>query len=94
MNCYLQRFFETGDIWLHKRSNDDAQNWKLHIDKTDSTLAFESVHWPGYYLGADHDVEGWLELRSRKKIKWTAKRTSKPTTKDDSFENYTISPYV
>ena len=98
-------FIETGDIWLDERMvgdsawvHEDAQNWKLHLDKTDSTVAFENVHWRGYYLGADDDVYGWLELRSQRKIKWTANSTSSeistnaPTTEDNSSEISTNAP--
>ena len=64
--------------------HEHAQNWRLHLDKTDSSVAFENVHWPGYYLGANHDDDSWLELRSRKKIKWTANSTSAHVPDDSS----------
>ena len=81
-------FIETGDIWLDERMvHEDAQNWKLHLDKTDSTVAFENVHWRGYYLGADDDVDGWLELRSQRKIKWIANSTSANVFDGNSSEN-------
>ena len=67
--------FETGDIWLEERVvHENAQNWMLHLDETDSTVAFENIHWRGFYLGADDDVHGWLELKSQKKIRWTVDR--------------------
>ena len=67
--------------------HEDAQNWKIHLDETDSTIAFENVHWPGYYLGAHHGEDGWLELRSQRKIKWIANSTSTHVPDDNSSEN-------
>ena len=88
VNCYLQWFFEKGDIWLDKRTvHKRSQNWEVHLDETDSTIAFESLRWRGFYLCADDDADGWLELKSKRKIKWIA---SAHVPDDNNSENQTI----
>ena len=84
-------FFETGDIWLDKRVvHEDAQNWRLNLYKADSTVAFESEEWPGYFLGAGNDDDAWLELRSQSPIKWTVNSTTAQVPDETSSEKSTI----
>jgi len=74
-----------GDIWLDERKvHKRSQNWEVHFDETDSTVAFESLRWSGFYLGADDDDDGWLELKSKRKIKWIA---SAHVPDDNNSEN-------
>ena len=89
-------FFEKADIWLHKLVKSVtyySQQWKLHLDETDTTVAFENMNgwgyfypYPGngYYLGARDDKHGWLELKSKKKIKW---KVSAHVGDDNNSEN-------
>ena len=70
--------------------HEDAQNWRLNLYKADSTVAFESEEWPGYFLGADNDDDAWLELRSQSPVKWTVNSTSAQVPDETSSEKSTI----
>jgi len=94
---YLEADSYSADIWLNHYLNwSYSQKWKVHLDKTDTTVAFENMNiwglaYPhpgnGYYLGARDDKHDWLELKSKKKIKWTV---SAHVGDDNNSENETI----